>query len=396
MNDITRVFTRHLCLSAVILAIGMCIADPVQAQDEPDQSEPADSLLLQLQREMEEMEEQAPSEPADQAAPRTGFSLNPALSAIGDFRSSYTDLGDRNVDLYIKGLEVLLNAAVDPYARADFQVAFGREAPGEEMEVELEIATLTSLSLPYQLQVTLGKFRPHASKVGLLHPHQLSTVNFPLMVENFFGGEGLIMEGAGISWLVPNPLGFFQEAVLEVGRPEENASLDPGETNRLLYIGHLKNFFDLTENATLELGLMGLSGPNPFGFMSTLAGVNLTYKWKPLQFNTYKSFTWQSEVTLNDARITEDAREQSVGLYSFLEYQVGRRSFIGGRFDYAEFPGDEPLRDVAGSLQFRFQPSEFQVLSLEVQHVDRNYDDSGTQVTLRMIFGIGAHAAHPY
>jgi len=246
------------------------------------------------------------------------------------------------------------------------------------------------------LQASVGRFKPHASKISLSHPHQLSYVNYPLMITHFFGDEGPALEGASVNWLVPNPLGFFQEAVFEIGRPEENPSLAPGDANRLLYIGHLKNFFDVTEDATLELGLMGLSGPNPFGFVSTLAGINLTHKWKPLRYNTYKSFVWQSEWTLSDARVGEDARIKSFGLYSFMEYQVSRRAFVGGRYDYAEFPGDGNARDLAGLLFLRFQPSEFQVFSLEVQHIDRNYANSSTQLTLRLIFGIGAHAAHPY
>ncbi len=96
------------------------------------------------------------------------------------------------------------------------QSFFGKDFDTGDLGIELEVATLTSLSLPYQL--TLGKFKPQFGKVNVLHPHYFSFIDFPKMVNNFFDSEGMFMEGVSASWLVPNPLNFYQELIVEVGR----------------------------------------------------------------------------------------------------------------------------------------------------------------------------------
>jgi opacity protein-like surface antigen len=79
-----------------------------------------------------------------------------------------------------------------------------------------------------------------------------------------------------------------------------------------------------------------------------------------------------------------------------MEYQVAQRWFVGARYDYSGFPDDAARKEQAGSLLLRFQPTEFQILALEYQYTDRNYDRNTSQVVLRFIFGIGTHAAHQY
>jgi hypothetical protein len=242
----------------------------------------------------------------------------------------------------------------------------------------------------------VGKFKPHFTKVNTLHPHAFSFVDFPTMIERFFSDEGMFMEGISASWLVPNPYDFYQELDLEAGRGERNTSLDQGNANRLLYIGHLKNFFELTDNTTFEVGVSGLSGVNGQSIGITMAGIDLTYKWKPVQFNTSQSFTWQTEALLCKTKSTEGDNVQTYGAYSFVEYQVEKRTFLGARYDYSALPGDKNSEDRSASVLLRFQPTEFQILALEYQHTNRSYGADVNEVVFRVIFGIGTHAAHAY
>ena len=354
-----------------------------------------DSVLL---KQLEQQMAIPAQSPTQQAVTRTSPTLNPDISAIGDFRSSYTSLEKRSLELYLNELEIQLASIVDPYARAEFVMSFGKDLRTGDHDIELEVATLTSLSLPNNLQITLGKFKPQFGKVNILHPHYFSYIDFPRMVTNFFESEGMFMEGISASWLVPNPYDFYQELIVEVGRAssEANAAVVPGGDNRLLYIGRLKSFFDLTENATLELGFSGLTGPNRFNFSTNIAGIDLTYKWKPLQFNTYKSFTWQSEVLLSGFKLTDSDVIRSYGGYSYTEYQFEKRWFMGLRYDHSGFPDIEKLNEQSGTLLFRFQPTEFQILALQYQYVVRNYDENFSHIALRFIFGIGKHGAHTY
>jgi len=386
------IFYRTISAILVLLCVALAGAEAQQT----DSSTVADSLLLlQLQRSMQ----QAAATPTIQqapAAPRSTLSTNPDLSAIGDFRSSYVSVGKRKIDLYLNQLEFQVSSVVDPYARADFMFSYGKDLNTGELAPGLEIATLTSTSLPYQLQLALGKFKPAFGKINILHPHAFSFVDFPKLTENYFSPEGMFMEGASVSWLVPNPYDFFQELSLEIGRIESNASLVRGENGQLSYVGHLKNFFDLTQNSTLELGFSGANGPNQTGFSSTMGGVDLTYKWKPVQYNVLQSFTWQSELLFSNVRLGETTAAKTHGVYSLAEYQFAQRWFVGARYDYSQYPDDVGRRDVAGTVLFRFQPTEFQILALEYQYTDRNYDRNSQGVIFRIIFGIGTHAAHQY
>jgi hypothetical protein len=382
-----------VCVDKILIVTFFGMASTALGQQ--DTTATADSLLIwQLEQEM--MTDARSS--MQGATQRTAPSTNPDISAIGDFRSSYNSIGERRVELFLNELELQIASVVDPYARAEFLFSFGKDFDTGDLGIELEVATLTSLSLPYQLQVTLGKFKPQFGKVNILHPHYFSFIDFPKVINNFFDSEGMFMEGVSTSWLVPNPLDFYQELGLEVGRAgsEPNASLVQGDTDRLLYIGHLKNFFDLSENATLEWGLSALTGPNSYGYATSIAGVDFTYKWKPLQFSTYESFTWQSELLVSRMKATGVDIVHSFGGYSYAEYQIERRWFVGVRYDYSEFPGIDGQRDQSGTFLVRLQPTEFQVLALQYQYTDRNYGPDFSQVAFRVIFGIGKHAAHPY
>lgn len=327
---------------------------------------------------------------------RPNVSMNPDISAIGDFRTSYSSEGPRNIETYFNALEVHLSSVVDPYARANFLFAFGKDSLNGDFSAGLEVATLTSIALPYSMEVTLGRFKPQFTKVNTLHPHAFSFVEFPAMIGHFFGDEGLFMEGLSASILLPNPWDFFQELEVEIGRSVSNPSLDNGTGNTLMTSAHLANFFELSDNSTFGLGLSGLKGVNPLGLNAVMAGIDLTYKWKPVQFNTYRSFTWQTEALISRSDTSAGNPVQSYGAYSLFEYQLERRTYIGARFDYSGLPMTARSDERSASLLFRFQPTEFQVFALEFRHVNSHSVPSYQQVMFRAIFGIGTHAAHAY
>ena len=379
-------YIQYLFYAAVVVST-------VSAHSQADSIAIADSLLmLQLQAQMQSQNAPVQSTPVIRSAPST----NPDISAIGDFRSFYSGSGPRNIETYFNGLEVQVSSVVDPYAEANFLFSFGKDSLNGDYSAGLEVATLTSLSLPYSIQVSLGKFKPHFTKVNTLHPHAFSFVEFPTMINTYFGEEGLFMEGVSASVLLPNPWDFYQELDVEIGRSETTPSLSHGASNKLLYNVHLNNFFELSDNSTLGAGFSGLTGVNAVDLITIMGGFDLTYKWKPLQFNTYNSFTWQTEGMVFKTDTALSKTIQTYGAYTFFEYQIEKRTFIGARFDYSGLPTIEKASERTESLLLRFQPTEFQILALEFQHVNRNYGPSFNQVLFRAIFGIGTHAAHAY
>ncbi len=362
------------------------------SQVTPDSTR-ADSILL---KQIEEQMKTAEAGQKTPAAPRSTISANPDIGVIGDFQGSYTSRGKKNIDAYLNETELSLQAVVDPYARADFFVSFGRNPETGEYGVEIEEGYLTTLSLPARLQLKLGKFKEAVGRINPVHAHALPFIDLPNAYVNYFGDEGLNDEGASLSWLLPNKK-FYQELVVQVTSGKgESPSFTRGDNNRLLYLAHLKNFFTLGDNATLELGLTGITGPNDSSRVTNIGAADITYKWKPVKMNTYRSFTWQSEFYFGRAGYTPTVSKKSFGMYSFMQYQLAKRWFLTGRYDYAQLPSDRKVVEQAYSLTAGWYATEFSKIEFEAKTTDDNLQKRWFNAWLRWIFVIGAHGAHQY
>jgi hypothetical protein len=357
----------------------------------PADSTKADSLLLlQIQQQM-----QSNAQPPPQQQ-RSSLSFNPDIGVIGDFRGSYISTGKRNFDAYLDETEISLQAAVDPYLRADFFLSFGRDPDTRKYGVDVEEGYLTTLSLPAQLQLKLGKFKEAVGRINPVHGHALPFIDMPNAYVNYFGEEGLNDEGLSLSWLVPNKK-FYQELVFQATSGlSESPSFYRGDNNRFVYLGHLKNFFTVTDNATLELGVTGITGPNDSSMTTSIGAVDLTYKWKPVKMNTYRSLTWQNEFYFGHANLLQNYSINSFGLYSMLQYQIAKRWFLTGRYDYAQKPYNKSIVEQAYSLTAGWYATEFSKLEWEAKTTDDNFSNRFYQGWLRWIFVIGAHGAHQY
>jgi len=325
---------------------------------------------------------------------RSVINVNPDIGVIGDFQGSYISRGKKNINAYLNETEVSLQAAVDPYARADFFISFARDPETGKYGVEVEEGYLTTLSLPARLQLKVGKFKEAVGRINPLHAHALPFIDMPNAYVNYFG-DGLNDEGASLSWLLPTQK-VYQELIFQVtSGTSESPIFNRGETNRLLYLGHLKNSFTLSDNATLEIGFTGITGPNDSARATNMGAADVTYKWKPVKLNTYKSLTWQNEFYYSHANYSATDSRNSFGLYSFIQYQLAKRWFLTGRYDYAQKPFDRSIVEQAYSLTAGWYATEFSKIELEGKTTD---DTLGRyyQGWLRWIFVIGAHGAHQY
>ena len=377
--------------SRLILLIVLFAASNCPAQVVTDSTR-ADSIL------MKQIEEQMKTDNNVQPPPqvRSAPSTNPDIGVVADFQGSYINRGKKNLDAYLNETEVSFQAVVDPYARADFFVSFGRDPETGKYGVEVEEGYLTTLSLPAKLQLRVGKFKEAVGRINPTHGHALPFIDMPNAFVNYFGDEGLNDEGVSLSWLLPTKK-FYQELIFQVTAGKgESPSFYRGENNRLLYLAHLKNSFTLNDNATLELGLTGITGPNDSSRTTNIGAVDITYKWKPVKLNTYRSFTWQSELFFNKADYTTTESRRSFGLYSFMQYQLAKRWFLTGRYDYAQLPADKKIVEQAYSLTAGWYATEFSKIELEAKTTDDRVQPRYFQAWLRWIFVIGAHGAHQY
>jgi len=339
-------------------------------------------------------------------------SFNPEISAIGDFVYHGTDTKDtefRN-QFQMRQTELAFSASVDPYARGDF--FFHVEQEDGEWHIGLCEGYMTLLSLPVDdLQAKVGKFKVDFGKANKLHLHNLPWVDYPNMVTHYFGGEGMSEPGVSASYLMPNPWDKYIELTGQVVNNRNGASFAGTDGKDLVYLGHLKSFFDINDESTVELGSSAATGSNGEGHgkygknMTTLEGVDLTYKWRPLQQGLYRSLVFQNELLFSQkdrpyfddgTDIIEGKRIDSWGAYSSLEYQFTKNWSVFGRYDFAEFPDSSSQRDNAYSVGLTLAQSEYCFWRLQFKHTDRNYGKDSNEIWLQCDFGIGPHRAHQY
>jgi hypothetical protein len=357
------------------------------------------------------------AQPTYGSAVRGANVFNPDIAVIGDFLGAagsnpvHPDPfgpGTHPNPLQLHESEAAFQAVVDPYARADFFVSFGEEG------VEVEEGFITLTSLPGGLLTKVGKMRAAFGKVNTLHNHVLPWADRPLVTGNLVGGEdGIDDAGVSVARLIPNPW-VFLEATGQVFRgdsgedPDGNPVFQTTRRSELSYVGHVRGYKDLTDNANIDLGVSYSHGHNgvsdgnladPGSLVTQLYGIDATYRWKPLQRSIYHSFVGRTE-WIWSRRDQMNGLQSGSGMYVSGDYQVGRRWFTGVRFDRSAHAEDASLTDTGGSFIVTYWPSEFS--QVRAQYRRTNYNtapsivSSANEILFQFQFSIGAHGAHPF
>ena len=371
---------------------------------------PADELAAEIEKARGEVPKSEPGMLSMFMGKGAGQSSVPDISVNGDVLGHYVldrhgpplpeGVTDNKRHFQFRELEIAFSAPVDPHSKADLILTGGEDELGQ-WSMELEEGYLTLTTLPYDLQVRVGKFRTVFGKANLLHTHARPWVDQPNVIANFFGEEGMSDSGAEVSWLVPNPWKKYIEWTLDIqnnGNPESFAG---DRQDDVMFTNHLKYFDNLTPTTTAELGGSVATGANGDGSggRTTLEGVDFTVKWKPPGQGLYKSLTWQSEAIISQKDLPEGAAVNSWGAYSSLEYQFARQWAAFVRLDFSEFPDDARSKQIGGAVGLTYHMSEFCYWRLEYKHTDAQGALAGQdrdELWLQLNFGIGPHQAHKY
>src|SRR5450759_460490 len=275
---------------------------------------------------------------------QTGNVFNPNISVIGNALGiAGHNPVDNQPSLQLRESEIGLPAIVDPYARADFFVTFGSQT----------------------------------------------------------GDVGIDDAGISVSRLIPMPSEIFLEATAQLFQGTSANLFEAHTRNDVEPLFHLKAYRDLSESTNLELGGSwtrgnGVEGP---GFHTTLAGADLTFRWKPLQQGLYRSILVRGEWMHSEREMASGATVRADGWYALGQYQLGRRWFAGYRHDEADHADAAALHDRGDSAILTFWPSEFSQLRAQLRR--NHYDQPGgpvtaTELLVQLQFVIGAHGAHPF
>jgi hypothetical protein len=439
---------------AVLLCLSAVVAANAQQPDSLRRKATADSIAkarqdsIALQRELEKAMAQPtttqPEAPRQVVGP-TNPRLLPDVSAVGDIVGDLSPKGTTQEDqtrLGVREVELAFQAVVDPYFRGDVFLGLS-----DLEKVSIEQAFLTTTSLR-DLEVRLGRYLMPFGKQNTTHRHDLHTIEYPWVIQRFLSPDALKGTGVYASHVFA-PFGFYQElqvtAVDRFGEaPEDLHTAVPlnKELSGLTFSARLRNYWDLTQATNIELSASALTARveqpilafvavpfggltegtfgdvNAIGARQSLFGVDLTYRWRPLQQGLYRSFIFQTEVMhqMNERNVavptcaalaaplcTSTAyggpTQDFTGAYAFARWQVTARGFIGARYDWVQDPlaPDGPSRNLtAGSGYFEWFPSEFSKLVAGYERYNAPGVEGVNRLLVQATFALGPHKPHPF
>ncbi|MBI4377506.1 MAG: hypothetical protein HY578_00245 [Nitrospinae bacterium] len=344
----------------------------------------------------------------------------------------------------VQNVELSLTGAVDPYLKGEAHIVYFNDPLTGETRTELEEVFITTLSLPYGLQLEAGHFFTEFGRINPRHPHQWHWQDQPVINTRFFGPDGMRGPGFRLGWLMPLP--WFSE--LHIGiqnangetmasflaseeffdeRPIGNRPFVKQEVKALKDLVHLikmDNSLDLAEDITAKIGISGLYGPNATGGngQTIIYGADLVLKWRPAeQVRGWPFLILESEIMKRDYKSATylygsdpenviDLQEETLkdwGFYAQILYGFMPRWAAGLRYEYATGSGEsidgrnnDPFRDDRSRISplLTWMLTEFSRVRIQYNydHADHLPDEEAHSVWLGIEFMYGVHPAHSF
>ncbi|KPJ69682.1 hypothetical protein AMJ44_02965 [candidate division WOR-1 bacterium DG_54_3] len=305
--------------------------------------------------------EEKPEETVFEAGGLALQALNPEISVTGDFLFSTRQdtTSDESSDFDFRTLGIHIESWLDPYTR------FKAAIPVTESDAKLGEGYVTLYNIASDLNLTLGKFRQQFGVVNRWHKHGLDQVDFPLTLRKIFGEGGLNQTGLSLDWLML-PIGqASQQLTFQVTDGSNSRLFGQNTRNRPSILAHYKNYRDLSKDTYMEWGLTGLIGWNDEWdiYVDTtqnssqetfVLGADLSILWEPTEKMRYRNLEWRSEAYwLNKRLLAPDASGDdninAWGLYSYLQSKISRTIDVGMRGDFY-VPDTKSYANISDSL----------------------------------------------
>ncbi len=368
-----------------VLCLLSCLGGVAAAQDSSSTS-PSDAALLK--------EIEAASAPPPVAKSASGFfsnTFNPAMSLNGLLLGSISSEDDASLE--VQELELQFQANVDAYLSANVILAM---PGGSGIEVEEGIVSVTAK--PLGLNLRGGKMKLPFGRENVLHTHALPFVDKSLAGTSVFGDEGLNEVGGELSYLVPVPWYWLLSAAVVAGDNEVLFASPDGRD--LAGFAGMKHVFDLTDDATLELGASYAIGDNAARNVSQAIGAHAVFKWRPAANASSSSAVVVVEGFFSRNPTPDTPRGQEtdqIGGYVYGQWQLAQRWYLGARAEALRKQSAAPVIDLKQSAIAVFVPTEFSAVRLQGSVTEPG---AGGNVIVegfvQLNFTLGAHPAHAY
>lgn len=310
--------------------------------------------------------------------------------------------------------ELSIGASVDNYF--DLNAIFHLT----EDDFEVEEAFATTRSLPYHLQLKLGKFKSDFGYLNKQHHHNYNFYDMPLVYSSLLGDHGLTEEGFQFQYVVPseqyimvgleafkgeNESSFGNEGFTlgedehdhdeheeehddhdeheEEGHEEDHMTSIDDTDFPSLWVAYAKTSFDIG-GGTVLAGVSMAQGdsrmnhledeesPHAYEGENTLYGVDLTYKY---YFAADNAITWQSEYIyreMDGTKYVENEasgewksialKKEQAGFYTELIYQNDKNWRSGLRYSAIN------QNDVTANGKAVAQPDDMYVASAMLEY----------------------------
>ncbi len=339
--------------------------------------------------------------------------LNPEVSVTGDVVTQFTssqDARDRG-GVTPREFEFSFQAPLDPYTRTKIFASYHEDVPimghpemhsgeGEEGTeehghggFEIEEAYVYWVGLPGAIGLKAGKFRQEVGLYNRWHTHALWEVDRPLPHLVFFGEDGLIQTGFGLT-LPSLALGPSTQTVTLEATSATNETLF-GEGGDWSVLGRLQSFWDLSSAAYLQMGIAGVSGENKDAeLQSRLLQLDFAFRWAPPNRSLYQAFHLKGEWYYGEKEISGE-NENGKGAYLQINYRASRRLTLGARGDYLYgFENFDDTYQLVPSLTW--WQSEWLYLRMQYNHVKPRFSSTGHTVLLQLVWAMGPHKHENY
>jgi hypothetical protein len=387
--------TAHADEIAMLTAQVRQLAQTVQSLQTTVEMQQKEINTLKEAQNMKPPSVSAPATGVVSQAPRSSGKFTPEIGVVADtvlkLDSSRQDANGNN-RFALRELELVLGSNVDPYSRLDAVISYD-----DENHVSIEEAYLSRFGLPFNTTARIGVIKPKIGKDLAFHREILDTVDEPLVIQRYFGEDGMSKAGVDFTKLLDIPSPFVHQltfGVLEGGNGEDGTAFGSLERLPTLY-AHLKNFRDINDMTSLEVGNTYAIGSNDGNkeFKTNVIGLDTTLIH---HLNSNQDIKLQGEVFyLDRGKVPGDTTNNGWGAYELLDFRLNSLWAMGLQFDYVNLvnnPVTNPKnKDLGPTGYLTFYQSEFARWRLAYSHFYLATGKDDNRVMLQGTFAIGDH-----
>jgi hypothetical protein len=329
-----------------------------------------------------------------------GGVTNPDISAIGQVIGKYTDdsssLFPKKPTLELGEVELMLDAALNPYLTGAFVFSLGTKT----FEIEEAYASVIR-GLPLNLGLKAGKYRLGFGRLNPAHPHAYPFISTPHVIDPGVakllpGDESFNDVAVEASTLIPVAGSYALSVSADLLQGD---SFHPDTmTANFGGLARIVNSFIIADVAPSEIGFSLTQGTNDpkKGTKSLIAGADVKTK---IVLSPVVNAIVQGELIYKNAHhkdsLSVSTTENRMGFYAFTDFRFQGHYNAGILYEQYQSPDDAAKTDRGVKPFVGFAVlEESTILRLAYEYFVPHAGKASNTVELQFLFSMGPHKAH--